>query len=62
MTQKVEKKFPRNAVIDRQQDRTRKLLELDETSQEAVRGGSAKYGQPPPDRDIEFDKIIKSQP
>lgn len=47
MTTKVEKKFPRNAVIDRQHERTRKVLQLDEETLDGVRGGNAIYGLPP---------------
>lgn len=48
MTTKVEKKFPRNKVIDRQNEKAREVLELDENELEKVRGGSARYGLPPP--------------
>ncbi|WP_187345203.1 hypothetical protein [Cystobacter ferrugineus] len=54
MTTKTEKKFPRNDVLDRQSERTRKVLELDEKNLENVTGGSAErgnasiYGLPPP--------------
>lgn len=45
---KVEKTLPRSKVIERQQDRTREVLEMDEGSLETVRGGNARYGLPPP--------------
>jgi hypothetical protein len=48
MTTKVEKKFPRSKVIERQNEKAREVLELDEGTLEGVRGGSAKYGLPPP--------------
>jgi hypothetical protein len=48
MTTKVEKKLPRTQVIERQKDRTREVLEMDEGSLDAVRGGSARYALPPP--------------
>ncbi|ATB28230.1 hypothetical protein [Melittangium boletus] len=54
MTTKVEKKFPRSKVIERQNERAREVLELDENSLESVRGGGAKYGLPPPPPDEIF--------
>lgn len=51
MTTKVEKKFPRSKVIERQNEKARELLELNEKDLEMVRGGSAKYGLPPPPPD-----------
>lgn len=54
MTTKTEKKFPRDDVLDRQSERTRKVLELDEKNLENVTGGSSErgnasiYGLPPP--------------
>jgi hypothetical protein len=48
MTKKVEKKFPRTEIIERQNERARKVLELDKDALQKVRGGSAKYGLPPP--------------
>ncbi len=67
MTTKTEKKFPRNAVIDRQQEHTRQLLHLEGEALEAVtggvvRGGAAIYGLPPTiptpprDGDLELSK------
>jgi hypothetical protein len=47
-TKKVEKKFPRTEVIERQNERTRQVLELDKDALKQVRGGNAKYGLPPP--------------
>jgi hypothetical protein len=52
MTTKVEKKFPRTKVIERQNEKAREVLELDENELEKVRGGSAKYGLPPPPIEI----------
>ncbi|OJT19520.1 hypothetical protein BO221_34645 [Archangium sp. Cb G35] len=57
---KVEKKFPRSKVIERQNEKAREVLELDEGSLESVRGGSAKYGLPPPV--LELDPVIVRQP
>lgn len=51
MTEKIEKKFPRTQVIERQNERALQVLELDETALEQIRGGSADYGLPPPDED-----------
>ncbi|AKI98567.1 hypothetical protein ATI61_12235 [Archangium gephyra] len=48
MTTKVEKKFPRSKVIERQNEKAREVVELDENTLEGVRGGSARYGLPPP--------------
>jgi hypothetical protein len=48
---KIEKKFPRTKVIERQNEKAREVLELDENELEKVRGGSAKYGLPPPPPD-----------
>ena len=52
---KVAKKFPRSNVIERQNEKAREVLELDEGSLEGVRGGAAKYGLPPP---VELDPVI----
>jgi hypothetical protein len=57
MTKKVEpkktgKKFPRTEVIERQKERTREVLELDEEALKSVRGGTAAYGLPPGDGGI----------
>jgi hypothetical protein len=57
MTTKVEKKFPRSKVIERQNEKAREILELDEKDMEMVRGGSAKYGLPPPPPDEVLSKI-----
>ncbi len=52
MTKKIERKFPRTQVIERQNERTRQVLQLDEKALEQIRGGSADYGLPPPDEEI----------
>jgi hypothetical protein len=41
--------FPRKQVIERQAERTRKVLELDTETLDLVRGGAARYGLPPTD-------------
>jgi hypothetical protein len=57
MTTKVEKKFPRREVLERQHECARTVLEqeLDETQLDTVRGGtrgdSPDYGLPPPPPD-----------
>ena len=38
--------FPRKNVIERQAERTRKVLQLDTETLDLVRGGRAMYGQP----------------
>jgi hypothetical protein len=38
--------FPRKNVIERQADRTRKVLELNTETLDLVRGGRAMYGLP----------------
>lgn len=57
MTTKVEKKFPRSKVIERQNEKAREVLDLDEKDLEMVRGGSAKYGLPPPPPDEMLSKL-----
>lgn len=52
---KSEKKFPRTEVIERQRERTRQVLELDKDALQNVRGGSARYGLPPPPPPIELE-------
>lgn len=39
--------FPRKNVIERQADRTRKVLQLSTETLDLVRGGRALYGQAP---------------
>lgn len=39
--------FPRKQVIERQAERTRKVLELETETLDLVRGGKAIYGLPP---------------
>lgn len=41
--------FPRKQIIERQADRTRKVLDLDTETLDLVRGGKAIYGLPPTD-------------
>ena len=41
--------FPRKQIIERQAERTRKVLELDTETLDLVRGGKAIYGLPPTD-------------
>ncbi|HYO68048.1 MAG TPA: hypothetical protein VEU33_18415 [Archangium sp.] len=55
MTTKVEKKFPRSKVIERQNEKAREVLELDENTLEGVRGGSARYGLPPPPIELSLE-------
>lgn len=57
MTTKVEKKFPRSKVIERQNEKAREVLNLDEKDLDMVRGGSAKYGLPPPPPDEILSKL-----
>jgi hypothetical protein len=40
--------FPRKNVIERQAERTRKVLQLNTETLDLVRGGRAMYGQPAP--------------
>ncbi len=53
MTTKPEKKFPRTEILNRQGERARKVLEVDEKNLENVTGGAERgdasiYGLPPP--------------
>jgi hypothetical protein len=40
--------FPRKNIIERQAERTRKVLKLDTETLDLVRGGAAAYGGPSP--------------
>ncbi|ATB43501.1 hypothetical protein CYFUS_008981 [Cystobacter fuscus] len=61
MTTKVEKKLPRTQVIERQKERTREVLEIEEGSLDTVRGGSARYALPPPPPTPPPSDVIKDQ-
>ena len=41
--------FPRRQIIERQAERTRKVLDLDTETLDLIRGGKADYGLPPSD-------------